>query len=119
MFDAKFYLAQYPDVRAAGVDPWLHYLQHGAAEHRKPHPLFDPAYYLTQCPEAAGEPDLLLHFLQSAPAHCANPHPLFDCEGYLRANPSAVAQRANPLMHHVKFGRGASAAAEGGYFGVT
>ena len=47
-----FYVAKYPDVAAAKVYPWLHYLKHGAAERRKPHPLFDPDYYMSRCPEA-------------------------------------------------------------------
>ena len=35
-FDPDFYLAQYPDVAAAGVDPLDHYLRHGQAEGRLP-----------------------------------------------------------------------------------
>ena len=33
-FDAAFYLAQNPDVAAAGVDPWQHYQQQGQNEGR-------------------------------------------------------------------------------------
>ncbi len=35
-FDPQWYLAQYPDVAAAGMDPWLHYCRHGRAEGRLP-----------------------------------------------------------------------------------
>lgn len=35
-FDPAYYLAEYPDVRAAGLDPWQHYLHHGRAEGRLP-----------------------------------------------------------------------------------
>lgn len=35
-FDAKWYLQQYPDVAAAGIDPWLHYLRFGKTEGRHP-----------------------------------------------------------------------------------
>lgn len=35
-FDAGWYLAQYPDVAASGMDPWTHYLRHGQAEGRLP-----------------------------------------------------------------------------------
>ncbi|MBS0213549.1 MAG: glycosyltransferase [Proteobacteria bacterium] len=35
-FDPAFYLAEYPDVRAAGLDPYQHYLEHGKAEGRLP-----------------------------------------------------------------------------------
>lgn len=34
-FDADFYLAQYPDIALAGVDPRKHYFEHGRAEGRR------------------------------------------------------------------------------------
>jgi hypothetical protein len=81
LFDAGFYLEKYPDVRAAGIDPLRHYVEHGAAEGRKPIRLFDPAYYLRQRPEArAAGVDPLIDFLEAG-GHVANPHPLFDCGG--------------------------------------
>lgn len=36
-FDAAWYLSAYPDVAAAGIDPWLHYQHHGKAEGRLPY----------------------------------------------------------------------------------
>lgn len=36
-FDPVYYLDRYPDVAAAGIDPLLHYLRHGAGEGRLPH----------------------------------------------------------------------------------
>ncbi|WP_427028335.1 glycosyltransferase [Halomonas sp. H2] len=35
-FDVDWYLAAYPDVAQAGIDPWEHYLRHGKAEGRLP-----------------------------------------------------------------------------------
>lgn len=35
-FDADWYLAAYPDVAAAGMDPWEHYRHHGKTEGRLP-----------------------------------------------------------------------------------
>ena len=35
-FDANWYLQQYPDIAAAGVDPLQHYLKHGRFENRWP-----------------------------------------------------------------------------------
>lgn len=81
VFDGAFYLEKYPDVRAAGLDPLRHYIEHGAAEGRKPHRLFDPDFYLRQQPEArAAGVDPLVDFLEGG-ASVANPHPLFDCAG--------------------------------------
>lgn len=34
-FDSAWYLAQYGDVHAAGLNPLVHYLQHGIQEHRQ------------------------------------------------------------------------------------
>jgi hypothetical protein len=65
LFDRDWYLARYPDVRSAGVDPVLHYLDWGAAEGRNPSPSFDTEWY------ASGNPDVrraglnpLVHYLR-------------------------------------------------------
>lgn len=81
IFDAEFYLAKYSDVREAGIDPLRHYVEHGAAEGRKPHRLFEPEFYLRRRPEARRPGvDPLVDFL-SGGGRVANPHPLCDCEG--------------------------------------
>ena len=36
LFDSDWYLATYPDIRVAGVNPLSHYLRHGAVEGRWP-----------------------------------------------------------------------------------
>ena len=36
LFDPEWYLATYPDIRTAGMDPLAHYLEHGALEGRWP-----------------------------------------------------------------------------------
>ena len=54
LFDADFYLDRYPDVRAAGMNPLLHYILHGAAEERKPNAWFQPEYYATVCADGSG-----------------------------------------------------------------
>lgn len=38
-FDADWYLAMYPDVAGAGLDPWQHYAQNGWREGRLPAPV--------------------------------------------------------------------------------
>jgi hypothetical protein len=102
VFDVGFYLAQNPDVRAAGMNPLLHYLRHGAAEGRKPHPLFDPRYYRKCCsqPPEPGE-NALANFLSRA-QDADSPHPLFDCGAYRAAHPGLT---INPLLHYLKSAR--------------
>lgn len=110
LFDADFYLNHYPDVRAAGMNPLIHYLRHGAAEDRKPNPLFDPAYYRLSSGRNENGRDLFLRFLNSGP-RAASPHPLFDCAAYARANPDVEDLDQNPLVHYLdsvrKSGHGA------------
>jgi len=44
--DARFYLALYADVAAAGIDPVKHFHEYGWQERRKPNPSFDTGWYL-------------------------------------------------------------------------
>ena len=97
LFDPAFYLERYPDVRLAGIDPLRHYLLHGAAEGRKPHPLFQPDYYRTRCSEDRNSGNPLLDFLDNGGMY--SPHPLFDPADYVEEHPDAVAQ---PLSHYLR-----------------
>lgn len=65
LFDPQYYLTQNPDVKDAGVDPALHYLQYGAAEGREPSPLFSGSAYQQLYPDVAlSGINPLLHFLR-------------------------------------------------------
>lgn len=65
LFDKKWYLQTYPDVRNAGVDPVWHYLTHGWREDRNPSDKFDTDVYLYLNPDVkqAGVCPLT-HYLQ-------------------------------------------------------
>jgi GT2 family glycosyltransferase len=52
-FDSDWYLAQYPDVADAGMNPLEHYVIHGVWEGRDPSPFFDSDWYLAQYPDVA------------------------------------------------------------------
>jgi len=64
-FDPAWYLNEYPDVAASGMDPLVHYLAFGAREGRDPGPFFSTKTYLAQRPDA-GDAGLnpLVHFLR-------------------------------------------------------
>lgn len=51
LFDAEWYLKEYPDVAAAKVDPVSHYCQYGWKEGRLPSPRFDGNDYLRRYPD--------------------------------------------------------------------
>jgi len=61
----KGYLAAYPDVKAAGVNPLDHYDQAGWKEGRDPSTAFDTTDYLSHYPDVnAAHVNPLTHFLQ-------------------------------------------------------
>ncbi len=51
MFDRHFYFHCNPDIRAAGLDPVMHFLQYGWKEGRNPNSIFDVRYYLQVNPD--------------------------------------------------------------------
>lgn len=50
-FDRDFYLAHNPDITAAGVDPFEHYMRIGWREGRDPSPAFCTSHYLRHAPD--------------------------------------------------------------------
>jgi glycosyltransferase involved in cell wall biosynthesis len=44
-FDTDFYLTLYPDIAAAGIDAFAHFMEIGFREDRHPSPDFDTAFY--------------------------------------------------------------------------
>lgn len=53
IFNEGWYLTTYPDVADKNIDPIVHYLNFGAAEHRNPGPEFDTRWYLSSYPDVA------------------------------------------------------------------
>jgi hypothetical protein len=53
--DGAWYLARYPDVLGAGLDPLHHLLGSGLAEGRDPSPYVDLSFYATMVPALAGD----------------------------------------------------------------
>ena len=105
LFDAVWYLRHNPDVAAAGQDSLWHYIFHGAAEGREPHPLFDTAWYRSQASDIdESKMTSLAHYASIGVAKGLDPHPLFDTDYYLRQNPEVAAAHINPLYHFVKMG---------------
>ena len=102
LFDAAWYRARYPDIGAANIDPFEHFLRYGLAEGRDPNAFFDAAWYRASYPDVAssGMPPLL-HYLQFGAAEFRNPHPRFDVAHYVSHHPEAA---ANPLFFHVTQG---------------
>ena len=65
LFDAEWYLEQYPDVGKLGMDPVAHYLWLGARLKRNPSAQFDGAAYLEMYADvAAACVNPLLHYIR-------------------------------------------------------
>jgi GT2 family glycosyltransferase len=95
----------YPDVAAAAINPLLHYLSIGASEGRKPNPLFDSAWYLSEYPDvAAAAINPLAHYLSVGASEGRKPNPLFDSAWYLSEYPDVAAAAINPLAHYLSVG---------------
>ena len=105
LFDTDWYMAQYPDVAAAGVNPLVHYMAHGAAEGRDPNPLFDTDWYMAQYPDvAAAGVNPLVHYMAHGAAEGRDPSPLFDADLYIAQYPDVAAAGDNPLAHYLALG---------------
>ena len=53
LFDANWYLEQYPDVAEHGLDPAEHYFHFGVSEGRDPGPDFDTIWYMKTYPDVS------------------------------------------------------------------
>jgi len=106
LFDSAYYLAHNPDVAAAGIDPYQHYLSNGWREGRDPSALFSISYYLLHNPDvAAAGIDPLLHFEASGWAEGRDPSSAFSDTLYLAAYPDVRAAGINPLLHYMAGGQ--------------
>ncbi|GAC1339538.1 MAG: hypothetical protein NVSMB18_07890 [Acetobacteraceae bacterium] len=75
-FDAAHYLRQAPDVAAAGMDPFEHYMVTGADEGRAPSSAFDPRFYRSRYLRHLPDANPLLHYRQhrhEPGVYCAAP----------------------------------------------
>ncbi|MBM3485207.1 MAG: matrixin family metalloprotease [Alphaproteobacteria bacterium] len=105
LFNDQFYLAQNPDVAAAGVNPKAHYLAFGSKEGRDPNRLFDTDYYLARNPDVrnAGV-NPLEHYASFGFRESRDPGPSFDVDLYLQANQDVRLVGIDPLTHYLNFG---------------
>ena len=100
MFDTRYYLSLYEDVRVSGQNALLHYVKFGAAERRRPHLAFDPQWYGARC-KTEEVVDLLSHYLSEPEGFTADPHPLFQAEHYLEQVPNLLERGIPPLLHYL------------------
>jgi GT2 family glycosyltransferase len=123
VFDGAFYLREYPDIAAAGVDPLAHYTAYGRAEGRFPteeakqrwqiwdtawyagnrFPVATPACFLLADGQSLDGVALRRDFTEGGEALGVSPHPLFDPLWYL-GQLDARPQAESLLDHYIDYG---------------
>lgn len=102
-FDPYFYLQTYPDIRAAGIDPYQHWLTYGASENRKPNRYFDTAWYRSTY-GLGSSVNPLSDYHNGGWQAGRNPSPAFSTAAYHAAYPDTAA--IDPLTHFLRWGYG-------------
>jgi glycosyltransferase involved in cell wall biosynthesis len=102
-FDIDYYLETNPDVAAADIDPYDHYIKYGRLEGRHGTP---PA---ADQPDASSEevqsiPQEPVHAVEHVPAQVPAGEP-FDLDFYLEVNPDVAASGMDPYEHYVAYGK--------------
>lgn len=80
LFDARWYLRQYPDVASSWIDPLDHFVRYGGTEQRDPGPHFSSGSYWARYPDVARAAiNPLIHYLSVGKAAGRHiPSELFD-----------------------------------------
>lgn len=108
LFDRAGYLARYPAVASAGIDPVIDYLDGGAYAGRNPCDLFDSTYYLEVNRDVATAGfNPLLHFSQFGWQESRHPSAAFDVDWYVQTHMAGNLEHTNPLLHYLTIGRAA------------
>ena len=100
LFDAEFYLSSYPDIAAAGKDPFDHFFHYGFQEGRWPNSYFEPLWYLDTYPDvrhARLQP--LLHYVTVGEKLGRRPSLKFDASWYRERY--SVGANENALAHYL------------------
>ena len=113
-FDTDAYLSANPDVKAAGIDPYQHYMQYGWKEGRDPSASFDTERYLEQNQDANAQGlNPLQHYLdhgyaEGRPIYVAVGNHIeadgFDAEYYLLVNRDVGQAGVDPYQHYLQDG---------------
>ena len=104
-FDPAFYLARYPDIAAAGVDPFEHFLRYGYIEGRDPSADFDTRLYAAIHLDGGTGENPLLHRRRAMAADLVTlaGSGLFDAAWY-RAAGAALEPGCDPAQHFLEHG---------------
>jgi len=95
----NFYLARNPDVAQAGVDPTVHYFDHGDFEGRKPNAIFDTNWYRSRY-EIPPSSRAIDHYFYDGELNGNQPNPIFD-PTFMRER-LGLDRSISPLLHYLR-----------------
>ena len=98
LFDPLWYLNQYPDVAASGLEPLTHYVVAGAGEGRAPGPWFDVELYRSLRPEVPPGRELT-DYLQGGAWEIETRERGYPSLGFVLAHPELAAAGMTPLEY--------------------
>ncbi len=110
LFDSIHYLKQLSsNEELLGTklcpDAITHYCMFGAAQRLSPHPLFDPEYYLLQCPDSSeAKKNPLFHYIICGDRAFLSPHLFFNSAYYFHSNPDLFGLQKTRLHHYLEIG---------------
>lgn len=102
LFNSSFYVEHNLD-QDVPFNPFAHYLVTGAHQGASPHPLFDPAFYVSQVHNRVVQ-NPLVDYLKYGWKEHLSPHPVFDVGFYLSENPDVASHKMEPLSHYLLYG---------------
>lgn len=118
MFDYKYYLFTYPDVRTKDIEPVLHYVKYGCKEGNNPNREFDTNFYLEAYKDVNINP--FVHYIQRGKLERRAPNKYrlnykrdydlldkseyFDKGYYLGNNPDLDVDEVDPIEHYLLYG---------------
>lgn len=104
LFDARYYLDTYPDVKKHGMDPLLHYVKYGAGEGRHPNPWFSTQLYRATCQPAGDKTNPLIHYREHPGSGKARTSAHFDGGFYSSRYDDVARSEQTPLEHYLSEG---------------
>lgn len=104
LFDDGWYLEQYPDVRASGDDPLIHYILYGESEGRLPFVFFDLNYLKEQLEGNKKTLSYFGHYCRYEMSEKLSCNYYFDTQFYLESNPDLLGLTSSLFEHFLHTG---------------
>lgn len=104
LFDEKYYISKYEDIKRRNNDPLRHFIRHGFKEGRNPNAFFDTKLYIERYLKGDKKTNPLYHYLTSTSSFSNKTSDYFDGAFYLKKYPDVLKSGMNPLSHYILHG---------------